>query len=430
MIDQMQLLQTYLEQSEKCNFQDSLTQTKNHFTKLVIHAHSTVPFYQRFYKNIDIIADTLPIVTRELIQSAGDDFISGEIPTSHGASYPLETSGSTGKAIKILATDFTRLFYDALMLREHIWHKRDLTKTLMAIRWERRGIAHAPIGHYQTTWGSPINQYKKTGSSIFINVASDTPSQIEALLIYKPQYLNTYPSQLAALAEFCLEHKIHLPFLEEVRTTGETFHENYKKVIQQAWPWIKITDVYSSVEIGHIAHQCLEFGNYHVNLENVFLEIIDEKGQPCELHQPGRVLVTSLLNYATPLIRYEIGDYAAWGDICGCGRTLPVINKILGRKRNRLRFPNGESRFPYLGEREDRKKITDVVKKFQFVQHTVHDIEYKVVVTSLLSTEQEEQLKKLHQTNLGYPFNISISYHENIPTGPSGKYEEFVSCVE
>ncbi len=371
----------------------------------------------------------MPVLTRDLIQSAGDDFISQQLPEFHGACYPMETSGSTGKPVRIIATDFTRLFYDALMLREHDWHRRDFTKKLLSIRWARRGFAEPPLGHQQSTWGPPINQYHATGSSIFINVASETHKQIDALLLHSPHYLLSYPSQLAALAEYCLDNNICMPFLEEIRTTGESLRDDYAQSIRLAWPQTRLTDVYSSVEIGNIAQQCPEHNHYHVNQENVLLEIVDEHNQPCETGKPGRVLVTSLMNYATPLIRYELGDYAEWGNPCQCGRNLPVIKKIHGRKRNRLVLPNGESLFPYLGEREDRNKITTAVRKFQFIQHTPHDIEYKIIVSQPLSPEQENQLRQLHQKNLGYPFNITITYVDHLPLNHAGKYEEFVSLV-
>ncbi len=424
--EQMQTLQQFLEKSEKSSIEENKIKQWQHFEKLVNYARQSVPFYKSFYRNLPIQA--LPILTRENIQKADNVFISTALPSFHGKCYPIETSGSTGKPVKIATTDFTRLFYDALMLRDHRWHKRDFYKKLMSIRWERREFAQAPKGHYQDSWGPPINQYKITGPSIFINVSSPTPLQIEAILFYKPEYINSYPSQLVALAEYCIDNAIQLPFLEEIRTTGETFSDSYKNIIKQAWPHVKITDVYSCVEMGFVAQQCPEFGNYHVNSENVYCEIVDENDQPCLEGKTGRVLLTSLLNYATPMIRYEVGDYAAWGK-CDCGRTLPVIHKIHGRKRNRLKLPTGESLFPYLGERKDRAKIVNTVRKFQFVQHNVNDIEYKIVTTKPITLSQEAALKKFCQKNLGYPFNILITYHEDIPTGPSGKYEEFVSLV-
>lgn len=431
MNEQMRALLEFLDKSQWNSFHDIQQKQLKHAELLIQHARHSVPFYQQFYapyQGITAITD-LPVLTRSLIQSAGNDFISQQLPDFHGSTYPMETSGSTGKPVKVLATDFTRLFYDALMLREHAWHQRDYSKKLLSIRWTRRGVAEPPLGHQQPTWGPPINQYHTTGPSIFINVASETQKQIDALLLHSPHYLLSYPSQLAALAEYCIDKQIHMPFLEEVRTTGESLQDNYIHMIKQAWPQAILSDVYSSVEIGNIAQQCAEYQHYHVNQEHTLLEIVDDHSQPCKAGQPGRVLLTSLLNYATPLIRYEIGDYAEWGEPCPCGRGLAVIKKIHGRKRNRLILPTGESLFPYLGEREDRNKITTAVRKFQFIQHTTQDIEYKIVVSEPLTHEQENQLRHLHQKNLGYPFNIIITYVDHIPPHPTGKYEEFISLV-
>ena len=46
----------------------------------------------------------------------------------------------------------------------------------------------------------------------------------------------------------------------------------------------------------------------------------------------GRIVVTALNNFATPLIRYEIGDYAEVGEICSCGRGF---RPPTGRRRGR-----------------------------------------------------------------------------------------------
>lgn len=434
MNEQMQTLVAMLDQSQWHEPHVIHSKQARLFHALMTHACETVPLYKEHYSHLlnkhGSNISAYPVLTRDLIQQAKDGLSSQHIPASHGQLYPQTTSGSTGKAVTVIGTDFTRLFYDALMLREHAWHKRDVMKKLVSIRWGKRGLGDAPLGHAQSTWGPPINQYMATGPSVFINVACDTRSQIDALLMHEPHYILSYPSQLAALAQYCIKMNIALPHLEEVRTTGEAFHPAYTQVIQQAWPDVKITDVYSSVEIGNIAQQCPEYRNYHVNAESVLLEIVDKDNKPCAIGEPGRVLVTSLLNFATPFIRYDIGDYAEWGQDCKCGRKLPVINKILGRKRNRLFYANGDSSFPYFGEREEFREIVTGIRKFQFIQHTLHDIEIKLVISEKLSLTQEEQFKTLVQKNLSYPFNIMITYHEHIPLGPTGKYEEFMSLVD
>jgi len=429
----MRTLQDMLNHSEYQSLEENKQKQNKQLKKLIQHAYTTVPFYKQYYGGLSLDTEhfmQLPMLSRAHVQLAGEELISTDIPASHGATYPLETSGSTGQAVRVLGTDFTRLFYDALMLREHAWHARDFKQKLMLIRWLKRGVAEAPLGQAQANWGPPVSKYHATEPGVLINIASETSRQIEALIYYKTNCLSTYPSQLLALAEHCDEHHIQLPNLSELRTTGETLTDKQRNTINRVWPHVKITDIYSCVELGNLAQQCSEYNSYHVNTEHVILEIVNNKHEPCGVGEPGKVLVTGLLNYATPLIRYELGDYASWGEPCACGRGLPVIKKILGRERNRLIMPSGESCFPYLGEYDDVQDVAMCsIRKFQFIQHTTHDIEIKVVTPNTFTEQEEEQFKYLYQQNLGFPFNISITYHEDIPAGPTGKFEEFVSRI-
>ena len=66
------------------------------------------------------------------------------------------------------------------------------------------------------------------------------------------------------------------------------------------------------------------------------IEILDESGHAFGPEEAGRVVVSDLHNFAMPLIRYEIGDYAAPGEACPYGRGLPVLRRVLGRTRNRI----------------------------------------------------------------------------------------------
>ena len=142
------------------------------------------------------------------------------------------------------------------------------------------------------------------------------------------------------------------------------------------------------------------------------------------------MLITSLNNFATPLIRYELGDMAEFGEPCACGRGLPVIRRIHGRKRSRLLLPSGESLFPFLGEHGDIARATGVkLHQFQCVQHSLEDIELKLVLERALDSNEQAAVSALMQRNLGHPFRIRFSFPAQIPRGPTGKYEDFVSLI-
>jgi phenylacetate-coenzyme A ligase PaaK-like adenylate-forming protein len=88
---------------------------------------------------------------------------------------------------------------------------------------------------------------------------------------------------------------------------------------------VNIADIYSEQEVGYIALQFPDYPYYHVQPENILVEVLDDNGNVCSSGDIGRVVITTLHNFTTPLIRYEIMDYAKVGEPCSCGRGLPVL---------------------------------------------------------------------------------------------------------
>lgn len=311
---------------------------------LFAHAAQTVPFYRRRFADagVDPAAEVtpetlqrLPVLRRDELQGAGEAIHAPSLPKSHGKRHGLETSGATGQPVRLFGTEITGLFWRACVMREHFWQGRDLDGKLGAIRWARKGVAKAPEGSRSDTWGAASGSIYPTGPAVLLNIASALQEQADWMRREQPDYLISLPSNLEALARHCIEKGIDFPNLKQVMTVGETISRQARDVVRQAWG-VALKDSYSSEEGGYLAIQCPDHDVYHVQSENVLLEIVGDDGRPCAPGEVGRVLVTSLHNFATPLVRYELGDYAEAGAACACGRGLPVITRIPGRERNRL----------------------------------------------------------------------------------------------
>ncbi len=404
---------------------------------IISHTYETVPFYKAALEKANYCPElsitpeflsTLPVFSREEIQSGQENTLRSTALQPDDYSYPIVTSGSTGIAVRLIGTFDTACYWQALSMREHYWHKRDFSKTLAAIRWAKRNEALPPLGETNSQWGNATEGIELTGASFFLNVASSIQSQLKWLQMINPHYLLSYPSQLKVLLNDIIEQKITLQNLLEIRSLGETVDSELRLLaINHNF---KLTDIYSSEEVGIIAIQCPEYHNYHIQAENVIVEILDIHNQPCGIGDEGRVVLTSLHNFATPLLRYDIGDYAQFDNPCACGRVaLPTLKKISGRKRNRIIYPNGESRFPYLGDREEYRQITTAVKKFQMIQHELNKVECKLVVDTPLSSDQKTRYANLIKKNLGNLFEIELTFHDDLPRQSNGKFEEFVSLI-
>ena len=109
---------------------------------------------------------------------------------------------------------------------------------------------------------------------------------------------------------------------------------------------VTVWETYSCEEIGNIATSCPNGEALHVVAESVLVELLDDDDQPCEEGAIGRVVVTDLHNFATPLVRYDLGDFAQVVPRCPCGRGLPTIGRVVGREANRLRRPDGTYSWP------------------------------------------------------------------------------------
>lgn len=75
----------------------------------------------------------------------------------------------------------------------------------------------------------------------------------------------------------------------------------------------RLYNTYSANEVGYIATSCPEGQGLHVHAENVLVEILTDTGIAAAIGEVGRVVLTSLQNMATLLVRYDIGGRAADG---------------------------------------------------------------------------------------------------------------------
>lgn len=365
--------------------------------------------------------EDVPLLSRADIQRAGEGLFCRSYPKSHGQTYTLSTSGSTGQPVVVRGTDVTRFFFSALAIREHLWHKTDFKGSYAVSR-----MFNTPVkeGHVSSSWGPPVNELYKTGPCAMINITDDIEKQAKRIVQFNPSYLLTYPSTLKGLLEYFNQHNVRPSALRGIRTIGELLQPETRRICSSVLG-LKVIDAYSSQEVGYIALQCPDTDNYHVQGENLLVEVIDENGRPCQPGQTGRVVITALHNFATPIIRYVIGDYAVVAERCSCGRGLPALKRIMGRQRNLLTSPDGSKKyFPKVGFK--RFGEAGDIKQYQVIQQTLGELDVRLVVGAPLLADQEKTLRGIILEALGYEYKLNFIYIDKMET-KAGKFEEVKS---
>jgi phenylacetate-coenzyme A ligase PaaK-like adenylate-forming protein len=394
--------------------------------RLLRHARDTVPFYEGRLAGLEVGEEfdleayrRIPLLTRSEIQEAGRSIASRAVPTEHAPLMKTESSGSTGQPVVQIGTQVTNLFWQALLMRDHLWQRRDFSGMLAAIRSKTESAT-------MFDWGPPANLVFQTGPCAILELSIDLDEQIRWLQRQDPVYVISFATNIYHLARRCRELGVRFSRLREARTYGEMLHPDLRTTVREAWG-VEVVDSYSSEELGYIALQCPGREQYHVQAENLLVEVLRPDGSSCSAGEIGRVVVTTLHNFAMPLVRYANGDYAEVGNSCPCGRGLPVFNRIVGRQRNMLVRPDGVRHWPSLPSEIYRPVAP--VQQLQMVQDARDHIEVRLVLPRELMPEEESGLKEAFRKCLGYPFRFTLRRVDAVERNAGAKFEDFICRV-
>lgn len=191
---------------------------------------------------------------------------------------------------------------------------------------------------------------------------------------------------------------------------------------------IRCLSNYSSGENGPIAFECLKCpGHFHVAHSNVIVECDTSLTASHSGKTLGRLLITHLHSYATPMIRYDIGDFGLLEERCPCGHDGPTISNILGRGKNFLRHPDGRLLHFYLATRT----LFEAARfdECRFRQDTVDTIKMEVGGRESLTTDEEAALSSLISRATDPAFKIEIKPVKKIDWSDNPKQLLFSSSV-
>jgi phenylacetate-CoA ligase len=219
----------------------------------------------------------------------------------------------------------------------------DLAEPLLMIRPPQFGSGRTDRLAFRH-WGFPWMKESKLGLRIHIDIATPVAEQFSAISTAQPVYVNTLPSNLLRLG-LEAQRTGEYPSVPYTISVAEYLTSETRRLVEESFRG-RVVDILSSAEAGIIAIQCPASGNYHIQSEIVLAEILDDEGNPCQPGAIGELVVTPLYNYAIPLIRYRSGDFVVGGPPCACGRTLPTIAGIAGRREHMFVFPDGSRMLP------------------------------------------------------------------------------------
>jgi phenylacetate-CoA ligase len=318
---------------------------------LILAAHKSSFWNARLKDNISTvlekdlvteILDTFPVLTRSEVQEFGD-WMRVWIPNSKPSQYQKSTtSGSTGKPVTIHKHAPSQVArHAAVELLDASWQRRDLTKNMAFLKIDSHN------DHFESM-GEPFTYVGATGKMYRRSILSNTVAELLDFLV--EEEIDNFLAN-AMVLNFLVREQVTNPRpgarFSQILNWADKIEPSLREQVREAFG-AKICDRYSTSEFGFLAIQCPEAEHLHALQFNNYIEILDENDKRCEVGQLGRVVVTSLVNTTMPLIRYEVGDIAAWGESCTHGIGLPVFKPDIVRHREAIILENGQLEIPYM----------------------------------------------------------------------------------
>ena len=235
----------------------------------------------------------------------------------------------------------------------------------------------------------------------------------EVLLKFKKtkfDHINGYTSSIVLFAKFLERKNIVLkeicPTLKACFVTSEMLFAEDKMVLQKQFG-IEIINEYGASELDLIAFENKN-GEWQVNSETLFVEILDDNNQPVENGKEGKIVITSLYNKAHPFIRYEIGDIGILDEKSTAKK--PILKQLIGRTNDVALLPSGK-KSPGLTFYYVTKSIIEDdgnVREFVIKQQKIDTFEVEYVSEIALSEQQilkiEDAISLYLEPNLKFTF--------------------------
>lgn len=275
----------------------------------------------------------IPILQKEEIrvsQAENPPFGMARIPERGPITRIALTSGTTGEPVLI---PFTEDDYFGVFCEGGV-------RALWSAGVRKEDVVHAAYGFLPFVGLAGVYDAAEhfIGSMVVPGGAWDSMVRLRMIQKLKVTVLMGTPTYLLYLAQIARENGID-PTTFNVRlvmTTGESGKasiENTGLRLENAWGAV-VHDFSGTQETNYISWTC-EHGTAHLNEDLLYFEVLDpDTHEPVAPGEPGKLVVTDLVQKTHPMIRFDTGDIVEGIDTdyqCECGRTLSRLKGFRGR---------------------------------------------------------------------------------------------------
>jgi phenylacetate-CoA ligase len=384
---------------------------------LLVHCYADVPYYRERWRELGIHPDDirsladfarLPLLTKDDIRQ---NFETLQAESMRGELLFKNTGGSTGVPLRFGYTRESNDRRTAVMWRGYTWVGAAMGRRALFL-WG--GAVGSPSRAHLLKDRLYHAAFNRRIVNTFGMTESNMAAYADAIDRARPEVIVAYVGPLVRLAQWLLEtgRRVHTP--RSLLGAAEPLHEFQRDIIERAFG-AKMYNTYGCREFMLVASECEHRDGLHVNADHLVVELGGERPTG------GEVIVTDLHNYGMPFIRYANGDLARpmAGD-CACGRGLPRLASVDGRKLDALRTPDGHllpgEFFPHM--------LKDVpgLRQYQVIQRQLDRLDISIVRGEGFDDDALAYIRREVTKVVGDAWSLDFHFVEHIAPNASGKF--------
>ena len=401
-----------------------MTLQRRKLHRLLTYADQYVPYYHCLFDQVgfrpdEVLADLtslrkLPLLTKTIVRENFDSMLTTE-PRRRARLSRSSTSGSTGHPLVFMQDTNFRDYFTA-----------DVHRHLMWGGWQL-GQPHAYIGaNLEVSRAQSLRSrlmdwtLNRFVTNAYVLSDESMHAFADRIRRRRPCLLYGYASSLYHFAGFVQQNSFDDIKFQSVFSSAEVLYPHQRRFIEDTFG-CQVLDRYATRELGELGSQCEYQTGLHASVESVYVEILDDNGQPTWPGEPGNIVVTNLNNYGMPFVRYSLADVVSWypADTCPCGRAHPMLSIVEGRHNDMFKTHDGRVVWGF--GRVNPLWDIEGVKQFQCVQKAYDLVVVRVVKEGGLQVAEQVRVENAIQAVLGDHVKVEFQFPAAIPIEESGK---------
>lgn len=433
------LVRRYMADAERVQFLPAAELEELQWTRLqtlLAHAEASVPYYRDLFRERGLSAsdirswtdfEALPILTKGILQQEKERLKAERLPDPSDECQLNRTGGSTGEPLEFLSTRRRGELREATTIRHNRWTGWNLGEP-MAVIWgaaqDLGGIASLKARL----------RYALLEKHLTLNTVSMDAARMrefaEQLKRHRPKTWLAYANSSVLFIRFLREQQIDGLSPEAVITSAEMLSEGNRRLIEETLD-CRVYDRYGCRELSVIASECGHRADHAMHIAADVLKVEIAASPPGELGaEQGKIIITDLMNFGTPFIRYQIEDISSFAEgSCSCGRALPLLAPVTGRTSDFLVTADGRV---VAGTALTILLLAELpgIARGQLLQYERGKVIFRMVPEGDPSVETTREILAACRGALGTDTKVEVEIVEEIPVTASGKFPFAISKVD